>query len=72
MAVHTQAAIILNHENVNILNIGQGEARRRKYKKAETWWRSGALSINCLDSGYNLEQCMNSSTICCTKPGLQA
>jgi hypothetical protein len=28
-----QATVILNHENVNIRNIGQGEARHRKYKR---------------------------------------
>jgi hypothetical protein len=28
-----QAAVILNHENINIRNIGQDEARHRKYKR---------------------------------------
>jgi hypothetical protein len=28
-----QAEIIQNHENVNVGNIGQGEARHRKYKR---------------------------------------
>jgi hypothetical protein len=28
-----QADIIQNHENENVLNIGQGEARHKKYKK---------------------------------------
>jgi hypothetical protein len=28
-----QATVILIHENVNILNIGQGEAQHRKYKR---------------------------------------
>jgi len=28
-----QAIVILNHENVSIRTIGQGEARHRKYKK---------------------------------------
>jgi hypothetical protein len=28
-----QATVILNHENVNICNIGQGEAQHRKYKR---------------------------------------
>jgi hypothetical protein len=28
-----QAEVIQNHENVNVRNIGQGEARHRKYKK---------------------------------------
>jgi hypothetical protein len=32
-----QETAIRNHENVNIRNIGQGEARQM----AETWWRSG-------------------------------
>jgi len=27
-----QAAVILNHKNVNIHDIGQGEAQHRKYK----------------------------------------
>jgi hypothetical protein len=27
-----QAEVIQNHENVNVRNIGQGEARHRKYK----------------------------------------
>jgi hypothetical protein len=28
-----QAKVIQNHENENVRNIGQGEARYRKYKK---------------------------------------
>jgi hypothetical protein len=28
-----QAEVIQNHENINIRNIGQGEARYRKYKR---------------------------------------
>jgi hypothetical protein len=28
-----QAEVIQNHENANVRNIGQGESRRRKYKK---------------------------------------
>jgi hypothetical protein len=28
-----QAEVILNHDNENVRNIGQGEARRRKYKR---------------------------------------
>jgi hypothetical protein len=28
-----QAEVILNHENANGRNIGQGEARHRKYKR---------------------------------------
>jgi hypothetical protein len=28
-----QAEVILNHENSNVRNIGQGEARHRKYKR---------------------------------------
>jgi hypothetical protein len=28
-----QAEVILNHENPNVLAIGQGEARHRKYKR---------------------------------------
>jgi hypothetical protein len=28
-----QAGVILNHENANVCNIGQGEARHRKYKR---------------------------------------
>jgi hypothetical protein len=28
-----QAEVILNHENANVCNIGQGEARHRKYKR---------------------------------------
>jgi hypothetical protein len=28
-----QAEVIQNHENANIRNIGQGEARHRKYKR---------------------------------------
>jgi hypothetical protein len=28
-----QAEVILNHENANVRNIGQGEARHRKYKR---------------------------------------
>jgi hypothetical protein len=28
-----QAEVILNHENENVHNIGQGEARHRKYKR---------------------------------------
>jgi hypothetical protein len=28
-----QAEVILNHENLNVLAIGQGEARHRKYKR---------------------------------------
>jgi hypothetical protein len=28
-----QAEVIQNHENVNVRNIGQGEARHRKYKR---------------------------------------
>jgi hypothetical protein len=29
-----QAEVIQNHENVNVCNIGQGEAQHRKYKEA--------------------------------------
>jgi hypothetical protein len=28
-----QAEVIQNHENVNVRNIAQGEARHRKYKR---------------------------------------
>jgi hypothetical protein len=28
-----QAEVIQNHENENVRNIGQGEARHRKYKR---------------------------------------
>jgi hypothetical protein len=28
-----QAEVILNHDNENVRNIGQGEARYRKYKR---------------------------------------
>jgi hypothetical protein len=28
-----QAEVILNHDNENVRNIGQGEARHRKYKR---------------------------------------
>jgi hypothetical protein len=28
-----QAEVIQNHENANVRNIGQGEARHRKYKR---------------------------------------
>jgi hypothetical protein len=28
-----QAEVIQNHENVNVRNIGQGEAQHRKYKR---------------------------------------
>jgi hypothetical protein len=28
-----QAEVIQNHENLNVCNIGQGEARHRKYKR---------------------------------------
>jgi hypothetical protein len=28
-----QAEVVQNHENANVRNIGQGEARHRKYKK---------------------------------------
>jgi hypothetical protein len=28
-----QATLILNHENVNVLNIGQGDAQHRKCKR---------------------------------------
>jgi hypothetical protein len=28
-----QAEVIQNHENINVRNIGQGEARHRKYKR---------------------------------------
>jgi hypothetical protein len=28
-----QADVIQNHENANVCNIGQGEARHRKYKR---------------------------------------
>jgi hypothetical protein len=30
-----QAEVIQNHENANVRNIGQGEARHRKYKRLE-------------------------------------
>jgi len=48
-----------NDENVNIRNIGQGEARHRKYKRLNFYLRPGIRSINCLDFGYVLEQNMN-------------
>jgi len=38
-------------KNVNIRNIGQGEAK--------AWWRSGIRSINCIDCGHILGQYMN-------------
>jgi hypothetical protein len=50
-----QEIVILNHENVNIRTIGQGEAHHRKYKRLESWWRSGIRSVTCLDGGYNLD-----------------
>jgi len=28
----TQATVVLNHENINVRNIGQSEAQNRKYK----------------------------------------
>jgi hypothetical protein len=31
----TQAELILNHVNPNVCNIGQGEAKHRKYKRLE-------------------------------------
>jgi hypothetical protein len=30
-----QAEVILNHENENVRNVGQGEARHRKYKRLQ-------------------------------------
>jgi hypothetical protein len=33
MYLPTQSEVIQNHENENVCYIGQGEARRRKYKR---------------------------------------
>jgi hypothetical protein len=33
----TQAEVILNHINRNVRGIGQGEARRWKYKRLKFW-----------------------------------
>jgi hypothetical protein len=30
--------VIQNHENENVLNIGQGEARHRKYRVIQNEW----------------------------------
>jgi len=62
-----QAIVILDHGNINISTIGQGEARHRKCKNLVA---DRHTSINCLDCGYVLERYKN-YTICCTKPGLQ-
>jgi hypothetical protein len=43
--------IIQYHNNVNVPIIGKkrkNEARRRKHKKGQTWWRSGIRSFKCL------------------------
>jgi hypothetical protein len=40
----TQAEVILNHVNPNVLDIGQGEARDRKYKRLEL---GGIQAYNC-------------------------
>jgi hypothetical protein len=37
----TQAEVILNNVNPNILGIGQGEDRQREVHEAYTWRRSG-------------------------------
>jgi hypothetical protein len=57
-----EATLILNHENVNIRSIGQGEAQNRKYKRLEKFggWLAGIRSMNCLDCDYVLGQYMNS------------
>jgi hypothetical protein len=55
-----QAAVILNRENVNVGNIGQGEAQHRKYKRLKLVTVRHIGSINCLDCGYILGQYMSS------------
>jgi len=42
-----QAEVIQNHDNVNVRNIGKGEAQHRTIK-TQTWWRSGIRSFKCL------------------------
>jgi hypothetical protein len=49
-----QATVILNHENVNIRNIGQGEAQHRKYKRLKLGGGQAYDRSIVLDSGYIL------------------
>jgi hypothetical protein len=39
-----QAEVIQNHENANVCNIGQGEARHRKYKRLKL---GGGQTYDC-------------------------
>jgi nucleoid DNA-binding protein len=41
-----QAEVIQNHENVNICNIGSGEAQHRKYKKARPLWKKKRVQMS--------------------------
>jgi len=64
-----QAAVIQNHENVNVRNIGQGEAQHKKYKRLNLVAVRDATDqmSNCC---YILGQYKTSGKICCTKSGL--
>jgi hypothetical protein len=57
-----QAEVIQNHDNENVCNIGQGEARHRKYKRLKL----GGGQAYCRSSEYYQKQGIN----CCIEPGL--
>jgi hypothetical protein len=46
---------MLNHENVNVRNIGQGEAQHRMKR----FKLGGGRTYRSVDCGYNLEQYMS-------------
>jgi hypothetical protein len=51
-----QAEVIPNHENVNVRNIGQGEARHRKYKRLNTGQGIGLVIYRgCKEGGHPRE-----------------
>jgi hypothetical protein len=53
-----QAAVTLNNENVNVRNIGQGEAQHRKYKRLKRLKLGGGQMST--ESGHILGQYMTS------------
>jgi hypothetical protein len=53
------ATVILNHENINIHNIGQGKARHRKYKGLKIGGGQAYGRSDVLDCGHILGQYMS-------------
>jgi len=67
-----QATVILNHENVNICNIGQGEAQHRKYIRLKLGGGQAYDQSIVLECCYILGQYMSNKNNLLYKSGLQA